>query len=184
MQRRTILAGMAALPTSLMAQRQARPAQGAGVVVRRETDRFGESRTLPAGNPMWVKVATRDTAGAFFLIEQAHIERGGGPPRHFHYDQDEWFYSLAGDYVVEIGGRRYELSTGDSILGPRRVPHAFAFAGGSPGRLLVGFTPAGRMEEFFREQQKRRAFFGTGTAEDRARLRDFGIENVGPPLVL
>jgi hypothetical protein len=40
------------------------------------------------------------------------------------------------------------------------------------------------MEEFFREQQERRAFFGTGTAEDRARLRDFGIENVGPPLVL
>lgn len=184
MERRTFLANVAGLPAALLAQQTPPPVQGGGAFVRRDTDRFGESRNLPAGNPMWFKVATRDTAGAFFLLEQTNTVKGGGPPRHFHHEQDEWFYSVSGDYVVEIGDRRYELSAGDSILAPRRVPHAFAFAGGAPGRLLVGFTPAGRMEEFFREMQERGAFFGTGTPEDRARLRNFGMEHVGPPLAL
>jgi Cupin domain len=106
------------------------------------------------------------------------------PPRHFHFEQDEWFYSVEGDYVVEIDGVRHELSTGDSILAPRRLPHAFAFAGTGVGRLLAGFTPAGRMEEFFREQLSRGAFFGSGTDADRARLREFGMQNVGPPIQL
>jgi len=48
----------------------------------------------------------------------------------------------------------------------------------------VGFTPAGKIEAFFRERQTRDTFFGSGTPEDRARLRSFGMENVGPPLVV
>ncbi|MBK8006862.1 MAG: cupin domain-containing protein [Gemmatimonadetes bacterium] len=128
----------------------------------------------------------RDTGhrGAYFLIEQTHATRGGGPPRHFHFEQDEWFYSLEGDYVVEIDGKRHELSTGDSILAPRRLPHTFAFAGPTTGRLLVGFTPAGRMEEFFVDQLSRGSFLGSGTDADRARLREYGMQNVGPPLQL
>ena len=28
----------------------------------------------------------------------------GGPPRHVHFEQDEWFYVIKGDYVFEVGG--------------------------------------------------------------------------------
>jgi len=158
--------------------------------VARDQDRFGESRQLPAGNPMWFKVAAADSANSFFLMEQTNAKRGGGPPKHLHPEQDEWFYAIEGPYVVEVGDRRFELKTGDSLLAPRGIPHASAFAfafsgagaGAGAGRLLVGFTPAGRMEEFFRELQQRKGFFGTGTPEDRVRLRTFGMEFVGPPL--
>jgi hypothetical protein len=34
-------------------------------------------------------------------------------------------------------------------LGPRQVPHTWAFVGDSTGRVLISFTPAGKMEAFF-----------------------------------
>lgn len=41
------------------------------------------------------------------------------------------------------------------------------------------------MEQFFRDLEKRGAYFGSGTAEDKETLRqEYGIVNVGPPLNL
>jgi hypothetical protein len=71
------------------------------------------------------------------------------------------------------------------VLGPRRVPHAFAFDTSDPGKLLVGFSPAGNMEQFFRDLEKRGTYFGSGTAADKETAhRLYGIVNVGPPLKL
>ncbi|MBB3348033.1 cupin domain-containing protein [Sphingomonas sp. BK069] len=69
------------------------------------------------------KVVTRETGGALFVVEQAK-QRRGGPPLHVHHGEDELFYVLAGDYVVQVGDQRFPLGTGDCILGPRGVPHA------------------------------------------------------------
>ena len=144
--------------------------------------RFGQTLTLPDGGALFIKVATQDSGGAFFLTEQPSGQKGG-PPKHFHLEEDEWFYCLAGEYIVEIGNQRYELKAGDSVLGPRRVPHAFAFVGNTPGRLMVAFTPAGRVEQFFRDLDARGQYFGAGTAEDKEMARQrYGIVNVGPPL--
>lgn len=185
MDRREFIQVAAAVPILPYVGRSDAFVQERGVYVARDRDRFGEERKGGGGAPMQIKVSSADSAGAFFLFELMHSRRGGGPPRHFHYDQDEWFYCNQGEYLVEVGGVRYTLRPGDSVLAPRRVPHAFTFLGGDqPGRLLVGFTPAGRMEDFFRELERRGAFFGSGTDEDRARLREFGMENVGPPIQL
>ena len=40
------------------------------------------------------------------------------------------------------------------------MPHAFEYDVTGPGRLLVGFTPAGGMEQFFRDLEKRGQYFG------------------------
>jgi hypothetical protein len=48
---------------------------------------------------------------------------------------------------------------------------------------MVGFTPAGRVEQFFRALDARGKYFGTRTDEDRAAAKQrYGIVNVGPPL--
>ena len=36
------------------------------------------------------------------MVEIAHHAKGG-PPRHLHRDQDEWFHVIEGEYIVEIG---------------------------------------------------------------------------------
>jgi quercetin dioxygenase-like cupin family protein len=183
--RRSFFESLFALPFGLAAQvRRASPSLGV-VKVAAGADRFNDVRKLPGGDLLYVKVATQDTGGAFFMTEQPIERRGVGPPKHYHEEQDEWFYCLAGEYVVEIGDQRFRLAAGDSVLGPRRVPHAFVYDGTGPGRLLVGFTPAGRMEQFFRDLEKQGQYFGNGTPEDKERARrEYGIVNVGPPLIL
>jgi uncharacterized cupin superfamily protein len=69
-----------------------------------------------------------------------------------HHNEDEWFYAIEGEYIVEVGSERFRLKSGDSILGPREVPHVWAFVGDTPGKMLiVSLAPANKMEAFFRE---------------------------------
>ena len=125
------------------------------------------------------KVMPRETDGRLFVVEQTSPGRGG-PPRHVHLHQEEWFFALEGDFVVEVGGRAHRLGPGDSILAPRNIPHTWAFVGDGVGRLLIGFTPAGRMEAFFR------AVTATGAmpSEDPGLWLAHGMRVVGPPLAL
>jgi quercetin 2,3-dioxygenase len=125
------------------------------------------------------KVATADTGAGLFVIEQTNHAKGG-PPRHVHPDQDEWFYAVEGEFVVEVGGRTERLFPGDSLLAPRSVPHVWAFVGDGIGRLIVAFTPAGRMEAFFREVTKTEAM----PVQDPALWLAHGMRVVGPPLTL
>lgn len=113
------------------------------------------------------------------IIEQSELRRFG-PPRHVHFHQDEWFYPLAGTYLVEIGEQKFELHPGDFLFAPRGVPHVWKHVEDEPGRLLVGFEPAGKMLAFFRR-------FTRGgvlpAAEELPEIfSDHGMKIVGPPL--
>jgi quercetin dioxygenase-like cupin family protein len=140
------------------------------------SDREGERRSMGI-TTLAFKVATRDTGGGLFLIEQTNHAKGG-PPRHVHPDQDEWFYAVEGAYLVEVGGHTHRLGPGDSLLAPRNVAHTWAFVGEETGRLLVGFTPAGAMEAFFREVTKAESM----PAQDPELWLAHGMRVVGPPL--
>src|SRR5712691_4728613 len=54
----------------------------------------------------------------------------------------------------------------------------WAFTGRGTGRLLIAFTPAGRIEAFFREITKANAM----PPQDPALWRAYGMELVGPPV--
>src|SRR5689334_24635599 len=103
-------------------------------------DRFGEQRSLGISTISF-KVCPQDSSGLFILENTFHAR--GGPARHLHYDQDEWFYALEGEFIVEIGSERLRLQPGDSLLAPRRVPHVWAHIGAARGRILIAFMPAG-----------------------------------------
>lgn len=140
-------------------------------------DRFGEYRGLGISS-IDFKVSSQDTSGLFILENTFRAK--GGPARHLHYDQDEWFYVVEGEFAFEIGPERLRLSPGDSVLGPRRVPHVWAYVGNAQGRILVAFTPAGQMEAFFREVTKANAM----PAQDPELWRAHGMELLGPPLTV
>jgi mannose-6-phosphate isomerase-like protein (cupin superfamily) len=143
-----------------------------------DDDRFGEQRSLGISS-ITFKVVPQDSNGTF-IIENSFREKGG-PARHLHYDQDEWFYALEGEFAFEVGTEKFKLKPGDSLFGPRKVSHGWAFTGGAPrGRILIAFLPAGKMESFFREVTKANAM----PPQDPKLWQAHGMELLGPPLAV
>lgn len=144
-------------------------------------DRDKEHRKLFGDRtvPLDFKVSTADSRGGMFIVEHTDVKKGG-PPRHLHHDQDEWFYVVKGDYLVEVGGERFTLGPGDSVMGPTKIPHAWAFIGEGTGRLIITFQPAGKMEEFFNKIAPMAEF---PPREEMEKLfADHGLQLTGPPL--
>lgn len=144
------------------------------VRVANGTDCFAEQRGLG------ISTIAFKTVSAGLLVLENHFHAKGGPARHLHFHQDEWFYALEGDFVFEIGTERFSLHPGDSLLAPRQVPHVWAHVGPAQGRILVTFQPAGDMEAFFREVTRANAM----PPEDPALWRRHGMELLGPPLTI
>ncbi len=138
-------------------------------------DRFGEHRGLGVSR-IDFKVTPHDSSGILILENTFHAK--GGPARHLHDDQDEWFYVAEGEFMFEVGEERFTLKTGDSALGPRKVPHVWAFVGDTSGKIVIAFSPAGKMEGFFREVTKANAM----PPQDPELWRAHGMELLGPPL--
>ena len=66
------------------------------------------------------------------------------------------------------------LATGCWILAPRNVPHVWTYVGEKPGRMLMAFTPAGQMEDFFTLSSKQPVDVKIAEAH--------GMKWLGPPL--
>jgi mannose-6-phosphate isomerase-like protein (cupin superfamily) len=144
-------------------------------VVLAAQDRFGEARTL-GFSQIAFKTAAADTGGNLFMIEHSNL-KPGGPPLHLHLEQEEWFYVMEGQVRFQIGEKQLQLKAGDSVLAPRMVPHAFTAVGATPAKMLIGFTPAGRMEQFFIDAAKQKS-----ALQDDALFAKYGMKIVGPPL--
>ena len=143
-------------------------------------DRFRRQREVQHTRTVIdTKVSTLDTDGGLAVAEITSFDKGG-PARHLHHEQDEWFYVVEGEYVIEVGEERYELGPGDSLLAPRKVAHVWAHVGEGTGRLIAALQPAGEIEAFFDELAK------LGSSPEREVLRrvfsSHGLELIGPPL--
>jgi mannose-6-phosphate isomerase-like protein (cupin superfamily) len=150
-----------------------------GIFVPSGRNRFEEELMIWGVIPLQIKVSTQDTGGGFFVFEHADMGRGG-PPRHFHYDQDEWFYALKGEFAFEVGDERFTLRPGDSLFAPRMVPHVWAYVGDGPGTLLLAVQPAGSLEAFFMEACEMSQPPTPEEAEQA--FAAHGMQIVGPPL--
>ena len=143
-------------------------------------DRFRRQREIEFTRSVTdIKVSTLDTDGGLSVLQITSFDKGG-PARHLHHEQDEWFYVVEGEYLSEVGEERYELGPGDSVLAPRKVAHVWAHVGEGTGRLIAALQPAGEIEAFFDELAK------LGSSPEREVLRrvfsSHGMEVTGPPL--
>jgi mannose-6-phosphate isomerase-like protein (cupin superfamily) len=152
-----------------------------GFKVEALRDRHDEELMVMGGR-FDCKVSARDTGGDL-CIYHTFREQKGGPALHLHYQQDEWFFAMRGDFIFQVGDDTFQLHPGDSAFGPRKVPHTFAKVSAGEGEMLILFQPAGTIEDFFRELSK----LGSGIPANQERdLKDLwerhGMRVVGPPL--
>jgi mannose-6-phosphate isomerase-like protein (cupin superfamily) len=118
--------------------------------------------------------------GDMYVFESTRSKEGG-PPLHYHYDQDEWWCVLQGEFLIKVGDETYTAKAGDFVFGPRRVPHTFAKVGKPESKLLMCFQPANKMEEYFKKISE--GVTSKMTDDERKNFRrQHGIEQVGPPL--
>ncbi len=138
-------------------------------------DRFGEYRGLGISR-IDFKLSAQDSDGNLLILENSFREKGG-PARHLHYEQEEWFYAVEGEFIIEVGQQRSRLKPGDSLLAPRgfltsgRLPAADS---PDPDRLY----PCGQDGGIFREVTKANAM----PPQDPELWRMHGMELLGPPL--
>src|SRR5260370_40689472 len=107
-ERRTFLgAAMAAFPLALMGQSIKTSTQAKAARVSSGEDRLGEHHTLGVSSTDF-KVSTQDSGGGLFIMEHTNRKKGG-PTRHLHHNQDEWWDVIKGEYIVKGGAARFRL---------------------------------------------------------------------------
>ncbi len=143
-------------------------------------DRTNNSLALFEGDTFDSKVSTADTDGDIYVFESRRIKEGG-PAHHYHFAQDEWWYVLQGEFLIKVGDTTYEAKAGDSVFGPRMIPHSFAKIGEGEGKLLMFYQPAGRMEEMFKKIAAG-ATKNLSEAEQEKFREEHGLKRVGPPI--
>ena len=151
-----------------------------GIKVEAGKDRFDESITLLEGDKFFCKVSAKDTDGDLYIFESTR-DKKGGPALHYHYEQDEWWYILEGEFLFKVGEETFTAKAGDSVFGPRMVPHAFAKTNEGIAKMLIGFQPAGKMEECFKKISE--GVTKNMSDEERNNFRkEHGFIAVGPAL--
>lgn len=174
------LGAMATVPFHVMASKLARFRVKAGFMVKSGESSTGKPITLMEGDTFMTKVSANDTDGDMYVYESSRSKEGG-PFHHYHFSQDEWWYVLQGEFLIRVGDTTYNAKAGDSVFGPRMVPHSFAKIGEGEGRLLQFFQPAGKMEDFFTKVSQGRAKNLTEAELDKFR-EEHGFKRVGPPI--
>ncbi len=139
-------------------------------------DRFGKLKTLGISSIAY-KITAPESSD-LFAVEITLVQKGG-PARHLHYQQDEWWYVLEGEFILEVGDKRFHGKPGDSFFGPRNIPHVWSYVKGTRGRLLAAVMPAGKLEAFFITADKKGL-----VGPDPSNWEPYGTEWVGPPLKL
>ncbi|MCM4153445.1 cupin domain-containing protein [Arenibacter sp. N53] len=159
-------------------------------VIKRKTEGFkinaGEGRVHGHiklkgvnSNILDVKISGSDTDNDLAIFEQTSLSQGKGTPLHIHPGQDEIFYVLEGAYYFKVGDQTYNLSVGDSIFLPRKVPHAWTQVT-ETGKMMVIVQPAGKLENFFVAMSA--LDHEPGPKEIEQLFAENEMQVVGPPL--
>jgi mannose-6-phosphate isomerase-like protein (cupin superfamily) len=151
-----------------------------GIFVKAGKDRFDKPFTRQPGDIIYNKVSSVDTDGDLYIFDTTRVKEGG-PPLHYHYEQDEWWYVISGEFLIRVGDETYHAKPGDSVFGPRRVPHSFAKLGDGEAKIILLFQPAGKMEDFFKAVNEGKLEKMNDQEKEKFR-REHGFEHVGPPI--
>jgi quercetin dioxygenase-like cupin family protein len=97
----------------------------------------------------------------------------GGPPPHYHLNEDEAFHVIEGRIAFLVDGKWHEVGPGGAAFMPCGVIHAFKNVGDQPSRILATIMPSG-FEKFF---ARCAAEFAKPGEPDMSRIMQIGVEH-------
>lgn len=143
----------------------------------------GEGQTWNVlGESVTCKVSSENTGGAYSLFEVISPPHGEAP-LHIHHGEDEAFYLLDGDLLIQKGEQTFQATAGSCVQFPKGLAHTYKNIGARPAKLLVIVTPGG-YEKFFEAMSQ--VSVPTDGPPDMAQVMQvaqrFNLEIVGAPL--
>ena len=109
----------------------------------------GQGRAAWIGEARFtVKVEPGDAFGAYTMAEFTEPP-GEGPPLHSHAGEEEGFYVVDGEVVLQVGDQTLLATKGAFVLVPRDVAHTYRVIGDQPATLLIIISPPGFEGMFF-----------------------------------
>ncbi|MBL7729286.1 MAG: cupin domain-containing protein [Dinghuibacter sp.] len=149
-------------------------------VVNAGESRFGEVIKFLGVHPNDLKISGKDTGGQLSVFEYTGLGKVG-PMLHIHFEQDEIFTVLEGEYRFVVGKETHRLTAGQTIFLPRNIPHTWIQLT-DKGKMIYFLQPAGKMEEFFSYMNNLKE---RPSAEEMDRIHaEHQMKVVGPPLTL
>ena len=91
---------------------------------------------------------TGEQTGGNLTLWTEFVPPQGGPPPHYHRNEDEWFVVQEGSFEFLVDGNWKPLAPGGTLYLPKNAVHTFKNVGETEGRLLVATSPSG-FETFF-----------------------------------
>lgn len=108
----------------------------------------GQARVLRAFGDELTVLLDGDQTGGKLALGIAVTPPGGGPPPHYHLNEDETFIVQEGRVSFFHDNRWDDVPVGTTVFIPRTAVHTFKNIGTTPSRMLVATSPAG-FEKFF-----------------------------------
>jgi len=111
----------------------------------------GTGPTLDVLGVTHVYKAMADDTGRQFSIWESIVPPGRGAPMHTHTREDEAFYVLSGEVLMEVEGEAepLRLTPGTFLFGPRNLRHGYRNVGTVTARLPVFAMPGAGLDHMF-----------------------------------
>lgn len=111
--------------------------------------RVGAEMVNPATKERFVWRQTAASTGGEFAEVDLFLDKGATVDPHIHPQQREDFRIEAGTLQLRVGKEEHTLTVGDEHSVEARTVHAWRNAGPGSAHVVVRFTPALCIEDFF-----------------------------------
>lgn len=113
----------------------------------------GAGATLNVLGATHIYKATAEETGGSFSLWEGVFPPGAGAPPHTHTREDEAFYVLSGELMIEAEGEPTPqcLGPGGFFFGARDRRHAVRNVGSEPARVLILSAPSVGLDKMFAE---------------------------------
>jgi quercetin dioxygenase-like cupin family protein len=129
------------------------------------------------GDQVCIKLPSAQSAN-HMAVMTVEVPPEGGVPLHTHLQEEESYYMLEGQMLVQVGSEEIEIGAGDFVHIPAGVVHSYRNTSDQPIRFLA-WTVGGAMDSFFQEMAEQIREVPQDFAKMPEILKKYGIQVVG-----